>query len=124
MFDRDIGLPGKIPQHGTPRPTASKARVESEATIDHAEGDIDVLAKISERERSDGNLGVVGGEPDRPSSQIDTRATVCLQIIDPAVHFELLVTKGCQGEGGAVMRIAFDRLPEQVEGLKDSVLLK
>jgi two-component system NtrC family sensor kinase len=39
-------------------------------------------------------------------------------------YFELMMTKGCQGEGRAVMRIALDRLPEQVEGLKDAIFLK
>src|ERR1700730_14709755 len=125
VLDRDVGLPGNIPQHGAPHPTAGKAGVEGKRAVDRADGEINVLAKKSEREgggRKD--LGVIWVVAERPSSEIDALATVCLQIIDPAVHFELMVTKGCQGEGGAVMRIAFDRLPEQVEGLKDAVLLK
>src|SRR5882757_309796 len=115
MLDREIGLPGKIPEHSAPQPAASKARVEGERTLDQSYGDIDVLAKIPEHERGTGkDIGVIRRGPERPAGQVDTLATAGLPVVRPAICVEQVVTVGRQGEGGAVMRIAFDRLPEQV----------
>jgi hypothetical protein len=59
MFEREIGVPGKVPEHPAPMPTASKARVEGETPVDQSDCGIDVLTGSTENEGSDGeNVGV------------------------------------------------------------------
>jgi len=66
------------------------------------------------------NLRVFGGGPQGSASQIDTLATVGLQVIRRAVRLEQLMTTGRQSEGRAVIRIVFDRLHYQAERLNDA----
>src|SRR3954470_10232653 len=106
MLDCDIGSPGKIPQHGAPNPTASKAWVKSKRTVDQPDGDIDILSEKSEHERSTGkDIGIIGGDPERSASQTNPLATAALPVVRPAVCVEQVVTVGCQGEGRTVMRV-------------------
>src|SRR5208282_2625511 len=124
MLNREIGITGQIPQNAAQQPTASKARVEGERPFNQSYSDIDVVAQKSDREPGKGeDIGVVRGEPERPASQVETLATVGLPVVCPVVRRKELMTVGSQGEVGAVMRIAFDRLPEQVERPKDAVPL-
>jgi hypothetical protein len=70
MFERETGVPGKVPEHPTPMPTASKARVEGETPVDQSDCGIDVLAGSTENEGSDGeNVGVVGADSERSSAR-------------------------------------------------------
>src|SRR5215471_19018228 len=125
MFDCEIGLTSQNPQHMAQEPTASKARIENERTFDQPYRGVNVLSEKSECETGKcENLGVVGREPERPESQIDAVATVGLRVVRPVVRFKHLTTAGSQGEGGAIMRIAFYRLPEQVERLNDAALFE
>ena len=47
MFDRKTGLPDKISQQSTPRPTAREARVKDERTVDHPDSEVDILAETT-----------------------------------------------------------------------------
>ena len=60
MFYREVGLPSQESRHAAQHPTASKARIEGERTIDQAYNDIDVLTTMSERETGKSeNVGVI-----------------------------------------------------------------
>jgi hypothetical protein len=86
---------------------------------------INVLPEKSEGEPGiDEDFGIFGGESEGPTSQIDTLATVGLRVVRPVVPRKQLTTMGSQCEGGAEMRIAFDCFPEQVERLKDALVLE
>jgi hypothetical protein len=116
MFEREIGVPGKVSEHPAPMPTASKARVEGETPVDQPDCGIDILAGSTENEGSDGeNVGVVGAGSERSSSKIDARAPVRLVVIRPAIVVEPHVAIRCMGKGGPIMGITLDRPTEQVE---------
>src|SRR5258708_40349634 len=86
MFEREIGVPGKVSEHPAPMPTASKARVEGETPVDQPDCGIDILAGSTENEGSDGEN--VGAASERSSSKIDARAPVRLMVIRPAIVVE------------------------------------
>src|SRR5436190_20492693 len=125
VLDREIRLTCVIPEHAAAPPTASRAWIEGGRTFDQRYAHIDVFAKISERKTRKGKgFGVVRSELECLPSQIDALAIVGLQVVHPIVRREHLMTIGSRGEGGPVMRIAFYRLPQQVERLKGAVLPK
>jgi len=64
MIKREIGLTGKNPQQTAPVPTPRRTRVEGQATIDQANCDIYIFAKISEGEGGKRQyVRVVGADP-------------------------------------------------------------
>ena len=77
MFEREIGVPGKVSEHPAPMPIASKARVEGETPVDQPDCGIDILAGSTENEGSDGeNVGVVGAGSERSSTPATFNATL------------------------------------------------
>ena len=125
MLERKIRLTGKNPEHTAPKPTARKARVEGETTVDPRDGHIYVLAEKSEHEGSGGeDLRVVRADPKCSSGKIHTRAPARLTVVCPAVNMELRVAVRRQGKRGPVIRIAADRPLKQIEHLDDAVPLE
>ena len=107
------------------RQNGAERILQGETTVDQPEGNIDVLAKISENEGSEcEDVRVVRADPECLSSKVDTGPPGRFRVFDPASHLELMVTMSRQGESRAVLRIAFYRLPEQVERPKDAALLE
>src|SRR6516225_9226249 len=103
MFEREIGVPGKVSEHPAPMPTASKARVEGETPVDQPDGGIDILAESTENEGSDGeNVGVVGADSERSSSKIHALESVRLTVIRPSIVVKPHVAICCMGKGGPV----------------------
>jgi hypothetical protein len=54
-------------------------------------------------------------------SEVDRLTPVCIPTVYRATYVKLDTAPGRKGEGGAVARIALDRVIEQVEGLNHSV---
>ena len=125
MLNREIGLPGKIPQHGAPHPTASKAGVQSNRTVDQPNGDINVLAEKPEHERGAGkDIRIIRSDLECPPSETNALATAGLSVVRPAVCVEQVMTVGCQGEGWTIMRITANGLAEQVERLNNTLFFE
>jgi hypothetical protein len=93
--------------------------------VDQPDGDIDVLAEISEHIGDEcEDVRVVTADPQCLSSKVDTGAPGRFWVFGPASQLEPLVTMRCQGKSRPVFRIAFYRLPEQVERPNNAVLLE
>src|SRR6266436_926711 len=107
-----MGLASPNPEHTTPIPAASIARIERERTVNQRDRDIDVLPKMAEYERGMAeDIRVVSSSSKGLPGKIDTYTPVCFPVVGPAVDVEMDVAKGRQGEGGAVAWIAIDCLP-------------
>lgn len=77
MANRDFRLPRPQPKPTTYHPTASKARVERQSTVDQFDGGINIFAKIGESVGSPAkDTRVVIGDPKRLSGEIDPLAAV------------------------------------------------
>src|SRR6516225_4875804 len=84
MLERDVGLTSKEPELPAGKPSASKAWVEGETTVDQRDGCIDVLAEVAENEGRDGeDVRVVRVYLKGSPGQIDAFAPVPLRIFGP-----------------------------------------
>jgi len=69
MLDCQIWGTDKQPEHRTPVPAASRARVEVQTTVDQPDSSVDVLAVPSEDKGSRADdFGIVRGDLKRPPS--------------------------------------------------------
>src|SRR6516162_3456519 len=118
MLEREIGLANPISNNACPIPPTGITRIEHKSAINESDGYIDILIKISEHVRSvDENFWIVWGSSKGLPCKIDTLPAVLHAIVRPTVEVKLIVVVGGLCEGGAVIRITFYRLPEQVESV-------
>ena len=110
MLDCKIRLTSKQPEHSTPIPAASKARIEIETTVNQPYGYVDVLTVPSQHKGGWCEyLGVIRSGSKCPSSEIQSRASGGFTVVRPAVNVELRVEERSYGKSRAVTRIAVDR---------------
>src|SRR6516164_7441146 len=99
MVDCNIGLTGKQPQKGTPKPPVGKTRPRAERSIHQGDRGIDVLAKIAKQIGTAGKkVGVLRRDTQGAPRQIQPRVTVRLPVIRPAVEIELGMAMRRQSE--------------------------
>jgi hypothetical protein len=124
MVEREFGLTGKDPEQPAPVPSASMARVEGQTAVDQADGDTDILVKVSESEGGKcQNVGIIGADAQRLSRQTDTLQPNCVHIFGPIHHLKRFGDMGRKRESRTVLRIPFDHLLEQVKCLRQLVSL-
>ena len=91
MANREFRLPGPQPEPTAYHPTASKARIECQSTVDQFDGGINVFAKIGECVSSPAeDTRVVIGEPKRMPGEIDPLAAVQVRVVGPAVDVQII----------------------------------
>src|SRR6516164_3954791 len=116
MLERDVGLTGKKPELPAGKPSASKARIEGETTVDQRDGGIDVLAEVAENEGRDGeNVSVVRAYLKGSPGEIDALAPIPLRVFGPAIDVQLRIRPPRYRKGDAVTGIPLNRSLEQVE---------
>jgi hypothetical protein len=96
MVDGGFGLPRPQPEPTAHDPSASKAGVEHESTVNQLDGDVDVLAIISKNVSNVAqDKWIVAGTVKCPPGEVDPFAPVLLLLIlVPAVDVEILAASG------------------------------
>src|SRR6516165_1551854 len=124
-FYCEIGSPGPQSYPTAPAPTVRGAWVELQRMVDQRGGGVQIVVEVTEHIDSpaDGD-GVVAGNQKRPASKIETLMAVRVGLASPATEMESHVANCCQGEGGTIPRVAFDRLTEKLQPLDISKVLR
>jgi len=126
MLDRQIGVSSKQAKPTAPIPGMSEARVERESSIHQREGGINVLAETPEHDRDPADhSGVVRREADGLPGKRNGRQAIFLfiAIVGRVEVFEIDAVGSGLGKSEAIARLAGNRLSQQVERLRDMVLL-
>ena len=120
MVNCDLGQACPHPEDATDVPSARKARVECQRTIDQGHHRPNVLAEPSEREsRVRKNARVIAGHLQGTSRPVGALPTFRLRIFAPIVSDEPKMADGSISESRPVPRIALDGLFEQPERLRE-----
>ena len=99
-------------------PAARKARIESESAIDQCDHRIEIFAENRERHCGVGqNARVVPGDLDGPAPKVDPLRADRVPIWGIEVCDQMLTALRRKPQGGAVMRLAGNRLLEQPQRL-------
>src|SRR5215831_20149308 len=126
MLDRQIGVSGKQAKPTAPIPSKRETRVKHQSPFDQRDGGINVLPKTTEHHRRPAeHTRVVRSEANGPPGQLDSRPAIFLfiAIVGPVVVFKIDAVGSGLSKSGTVARLARNRLFEQVECLRDLVLL-
>ena len=96
MANREFRLPRPQSEPTAYHPTASKARIECQSTVDQFDSGINVFAKIGECVSSPTeDTGVVIGEPKRMPGEIDPLTAVQVRVVGPAVDVQIVMAFRC-----------------------------
>jgi len=120
----EIELPGPQPEPAALLPTASESRVDRQSTIDQGDGGVNVFAEVSEHVCGIGeDLRVVTCNPNGSPRKIDSGMTARLRKLGPPVTVEIVMATRCPNKGTPVLRVAFNRLLQQFERVRDPTSL-
>src|SRR5690242_12563288 len=99
MLDRKVWLSRKVSQDATPHPTACKAWIERETTIDQPQREIDILIEIPQNEsRKSEDFRIIGRALKRSASETRAFATIGFRIISQATGVKHMMTMACKGK--------------------------
>src|SRR5262245_33907253 len=116
VLDCNVSLPIPQPDPAAPRPTNGETWIELECPIDEGESRIDVSLEVAKHMGSfPENKRVVRGCSQRPTGIVDPLLAHPILILVPSIRMRKDVTAGDQHESRAIVRVAFESLPEQIE---------
>src|SRR6266404_5727694 len=118
MLDREIRLAGPQPEKTADVPAAREARIEGEGAINQRDHGINVFAENGERHCGVGqNARVVPRHLDGPPSEVDPLWPDRVPIWGVEARRQMLAALRRKPKGGAVMRVAGNRLVKQRQRL-------